>query len=469
MKILLFGTGDYYRKYRKWFRKEDIVALIDNNQNKSGTYLDNFIIYLPEDAIKLPYDIIVILSVHENAMREQLVDLGVESNRIIGYSELVMHPELCTSPKPVSFYAMDGELYGFLGGKAEEYILVMSHNLDLNGASLALFYAAKLLKQNGYKLLFVSWNDGELRNYLMEEDIPTIIDCNLEIGTAKSINWIRLFDKLICNTLNYYQFLSDRRLTDKVIWWLHDPVMFYETINKNLLKRIDTTNMKIVAVGPISELAMREYRPDMEVEQLIYGIPDCDVIKNNIENKRLELVAIGNLQEYKGQDILVNAVIKLSQKEKQEVHIRIIGSQDSAFADMVKETAQKLKDTIEFIQPVDRETIHRILKSVDMLVCPSRIDTMSVSVNEAMQHAIPCIVSDSVGVASYIHDYIDGLLFKCGDSDDLAFKIRWCIKNRCKLDAMGIAARKIYEKYFSMDVFEERLLKTINFLYKVEE
>lgn len=469
MKILLFGTGDYYRKYRKWFRKEDIVALIDNNQNKRGTYLDNFIIYLPEDAIKVPYDIIVILSVHENAMREQLVDLGVESNRIIGYSELVMHPELCTSPKPVNFYAMDGELDSLFNGKAEEYILVMSHNLDLNGASLALFYAAKLLKQNGYKLLFVSWNDGELRKYLLDENIPTIIDSNLEIRTAKSINWVCSFDKIICNTLNYYQFLSDRRLTDKIIWWLHDPIMFYETINKDLLKQIDTTNMKIVAVGPISESAMKEYRPDMKVEQLLYGIPDCDIVKDKIENKRLELVAIGNIQEYKGQDVLVDAVRKLSQEEKRQIHLRIIGSQDSVFADKVKKTAQELKDTIEFIPPIDREAIYQILKSVDILVCPSRVDTMSISSNEAMQHAIPCIVSDSVGVASYIHDYIDGLLFKCGDSDDLASKIRWCIKNRSKLDAMGIAARKIYEKYFSMDVFEERLLKTVNFLHEVEE
>lgn len=463
MKILLFGTGDYYRKYKKWFRKDDVVALIDNNPNKTGTYLDDFIIYHPEDAVKLEYDYIVILSVHEIAMRKQLFDLGVESCRILGYSELTTHPEICTSSKPVDLYAADNVFHGFLDGKAEEYILVMSHNLDLNGASLALFYAARLLNQNGYKVLFASWNDGELRQYLADASIPVVIDCNLEIKTARSVSWIRSFDKIICNTLNYYQFLSDRRLSDKVIWWLHDPAMFYETINKRLLRQIDSANLRIVAVGPISEAAVKEYRPDMKVEQLLYGIPDSSMNRGRIKNEKLELVTIGNVQEYKGQDILIDAMRKLSQEERKRVHLRIVGSQDSVFADMVKEAAHELKDSVEFIPPVDRETVHRLLESVDVLICPSRVDTMSISSSEAMQHSIPCIVSDSVGIASYIHDNADGLLFKCGDPDSLASKIRWCMNNRSSLEVMGAASRKIYEKYFSMDVFKENLLRIIAF------
>lgn len=466
MKILLFGTGDYYFKYKKWFRKNDIVALIDNNPNKTGTYLDDCIIYNPEEAVKLEYDVIVILSVHEIAMRKQLIGLGVESNRILGYSELVMHPELCTSLKPIDFYAMDNTFYGFLNGKVEDYILVMSHNLDLNGASLALFYAAKLLKQNGYKMIFASWNDGKLREYLADEGIPTVVDCNLEIKTASSINWIRPFNKIICNTLNYYQFLSDRRLSDKVIWWLHDPVMFYETINKDLLRQIDATNLWVVAVGPISEAAIKEYRPDIKVGQLLYGIPEYDISANRIENEKLELVTIGNVQEYKGQDILIDALTKLSREEKQKVHLKIVGSQDSAFADSVKKAAQGLEDTVEFIPPKDREAVHKILDFADVLVCPSRVDTMSVSSNEAMQHSIPCIVSDSVGIASYIHDNFNGLVFKCGDSDSLAGKIRWCIENRNELETMGKASRKIYEDYFSMEVFEKNLLKIVDHFYE---
>ncbi len=36
MKYLIFGTGDYYERYKKWFRREEIVALIDNSPKKKS-------------------------------------------------------------------------------------------------------------------------------------------------------------------------------------------------------------------------------------------------------------------------------------------------------------------------------------------------------------------------------------------------------------------------------------------------
>lgn len=39
MKILLFGTGEYYQKYKKWFDKENIVALLDNDKDKQEIIL----------------------------------------------------------------------------------------------------------------------------------------------------------------------------------------------------------------------------------------------------------------------------------------------------------------------------------------------------------------------------------------------------------------------------------------------
>ena len=48
MKILLFGTGDYYQKYKRWFRKEDIAGLIDNDANKQGTLIDGYEVYPPQ-------------------------------------------------------------------------------------------------------------------------------------------------------------------------------------------------------------------------------------------------------------------------------------------------------------------------------------------------------------------------------------------------------------------------------------
>jgi len=62
MKLLLFGTGDYYNRYKKWFVHQEIVALLDNSKQKQYTWIDEIRVLPPEEGVKLSYDAVVILS-----------------------------------------------------------------------------------------------------------------------------------------------------------------------------------------------------------------------------------------------------------------------------------------------------------------------------------------------------------------------------------------------------------------------
>ncbi len=459
MKILLFGTGDYYRKYREWFRQEDIIGLIDNDEKKHGTQIDGYKVYLPGEAVKLPYDCVVILSVHEEIMRRQLTELGVPNGKIYIFSELYQHPELTVNERAVCFWGSDKALSKTMKVDDSDVILLMSHNLDLNGAALALFYLARILIKNGYSVFFASWSDGTLRQYLHRENIPVIIDPNLQMKTQREAEWTHGFCRMICNTLNYYQFLSDRDTESKVIWWLHDPLMFYKSLNRELLSRIKGEGLTVCAVGPIAEAAFKEYFPDFAVKRLLYGIPD--VISNKCPHGKLALITIGNVQEYKGQKILMQALKKLDKTIREQIHVRLVGFQPSVYANTVKDLAESLGGIVDMISPVDREEIHRLLDVSDVLICPSLVDTMPVVVNEAMQHGLPCIVSDATGSAAYIEDGENGLLVKRGDVDALAQKIKWCVEHRDRLSQMGENARRIYERYFSMEFFERNLMEIV--------
>ena len=66
MKYLLFGTGDYYNRYKKWFESADVVALLDNAVEKQNTVLDNIRVLSPQEGVKLEYDVIIILSFYVN-------------------------------------------------------------------------------------------------------------------------------------------------------------------------------------------------------------------------------------------------------------------------------------------------------------------------------------------------------------------------------------------------------------------
>ena len=88
MKILLFGTGDYYNRYKKWFVRQDVTALLDNSRQKQHTIIDGLEVLSPEEGIRLDYDAIVILSFYVKQMKQQLLSLGVEPEKIYHFYDL---------------------------------------------------------------------------------------------------------------------------------------------------------------------------------------------------------------------------------------------------------------------------------------------------------------------------------------------------------------------------------------------
>ena len=111
--------------------------------------------------------------------------------------------------------------------------------------------------------------------------------------------------------------------------------------------------------------------------------------------------------------------------------------------------------------PVDREKIDSILRHTDWLVCPSREDPMPTVAAEAMLYGIPCLISDVAGTADYIKNGIDGIVFPCGNITCLTEMMEKCIRGEFNQKQMGRNARKIFEKYFSMEAFEKRFMDLV--------
>ena len=88
MKILIFGAGDYYERYKKWLAQEEILALMDNSPQKQGTEVDGLKVMSPKEAVELPYEKIVILSFYVKEMKRQLIGLKVEEKDILHFYDL---------------------------------------------------------------------------------------------------------------------------------------------------------------------------------------------------------------------------------------------------------------------------------------------------------------------------------------------------------------------------------------------
>lgn len=459
MKFLLFGTGDYYNRYKKWFEQQEVLALLDNSVQKQHTVLDGIEVLPPEEGIRLDYDTIVILSFHVKQMRQQLVSLGVDESRIYHFYDL--HQLLLRNVirRPLQFCLNAQEIVEvkvMTGIK----ILLLSNELTLGGPPIALFHAALCLKKHGYTVIYASMLDGPLKERIIENDIPVIIDENLHLATMEETEWVDAFSLIVCNTLNFHVFLSERNTEIPVIWWLHDARFFYDGVNRKVIEKINQDNLKALSVGPVPAAAVKEFLPTMRCRELLYGVEDKGDIERSRNREIIRFITIGFLEDIKGQDILLTAVKGLPDSVRSRCQFCIVGHHQTLFGEKIQRESSDINEII-FTGSVSREAIHELLASSDVLICPSRQDSMPTVTAEAMMHAIPCIVSDAIGTAAYIHDGEDGFIFPSQNARMLAEKIEWCVANEEKLKGIGKKARGIYEKYFSMPVFEKRFLEIV--------
>ena len=177
MKFMLFGTGEYYNRYKIWFTREDIIALIDNSKDKQGQYIDDVLVIPPEDVFQYEFDVIIILSFYVRIMKLQLTNLGVEESRIYHFFDL--HDLICKPAvrREVRYYGLkeweDKNCRNNIGNnrknncksnlESDRKILLLSNDLTMGGPAIALYHAAQILIKRGLRVVYGSMLDGPLR------------------------------------------------------------------------------------------------------------------------------------------------------------------------------------------------------------------------------------------------------------------------------------------------------------------
>lgn len=460
MKYIIFGTGDYYERYKKWFRREEIVALIDNSPKKVNTTIDGVTVLYPEQGMELSYDAIVILSFYVKSMRKQLLELGVPDGKIYHFYDLHRLVKRKDFAYPVEYYGDAKKLLEARDGKRKPIVL-LSQDLTLGGPAIALFHVAVVLKKRGYQVVYASMLDGPLREKLQDKDIAVVVDVNLQLATMREIQWLENASLLFCSTINYYVFLSELNRNIPIIWWLHDSEFFYDGVDKSVLRSIDFDRVRVVSVGKVPRNAICRIVPELQVGQLLYGVEDVVALHETMPiGEKVIFTTIGYIEERKGQDILIDAIKNLRKSIKEQCEFWFVGQDTSLLAQNIKQDAENVPEVI-FKGTVDREKINRILSETDVLICPSREDPMPTVAAEAMRQSTMCLVSDATGTSEYIHHKENGMVFESENVSQLALDIAWCVENKHTLREMGKKARTIYENVFSVEVFERKLMEVI--------
>jgi glycosyltransferase involved in cell wall biosynthesis len=166
--------------------------------------------------------------------------------------------------------------------------------------------------------------------------------------------------------------------------------------------------------------------------------------KYGLPRDKILLLFVGGLRREKGIDLLIWALHKLIQREK-NVFLTIVGAgyQRNYLETIVNKL--HLNPYIKFLGSIPESDLPRLYVSSDVFVLPSYLEGMPLVALEAMASGIPIIITDIFG-KDLITDNIEGLLVPAKDINALSEAMYKLVTDSELRKKMGMAARKKAEK-----------------------
>lgn len=462
MRIVVFGVGKTYHENKLNILPQDsIVAFLDNNFSLHGKSVDGIMIYNPSQIYELQYDKIVLMSDYAYEMRRELIDKKVPEDRIWTW-------------KQYQSERLRGVLrlfcYHDYHGEPKSRILVLSTKLDYNGGTIAAVHAVMALQLRGYQVVLAAPSGDQAFIEEISSQGVNIVLCPAVYYLDKSeVYWINQFDVVLVNVFQMLPCACEISKFRPVLWWIHEPSTLYNKIYERTRKEFfyydDPLKMKYINIAAVSTVAKKNfeaYYPDRINYILPYGIPDEYIsTTKKEESSKITFAIIGMIEKRKAQKIFVEAVMYFTKEELKELEFLLIGPDwADVYYNEVKELTDKVPQ-IKMLGRLTRDKMKEIYQRIDVVVCASMEETMSIVITEGMMHGKVCITTEATGMAEYIINEKNGFVCRAGDAKSLWSSMKWITEHRNELQSIRSSARETYLKNFSMESFGERLEKLI--------
>lgn len=361
--------------------------------------------------------------------------------------------------------------YGHLPPKK---VLLISHELDLTGAPIAMLHLTDCLKNLGYLPVIISPHDGALSKELEQKGIPALV--YPQIYSSEIIRqFAGLFDVIFANTIVSAPAVTALYgFSQPIIWWVHEAEASYSEAAVAALPDDLPETVHVYAVGAYAKARLLSHRPSWQVRELLYYVPDFReqqepfALPANAAGKTV-FACIGMLEQRKGQDILAKAIEHLPETLLRHTYFIFVGRRcyEPNYRSIM-ELLKRYPDNVQYIEELSMADLRRLYRRMDCLICSSRDDPMPIVVTEAMLMAKLIICSENTGSAAILRADHSGFVYEKDDPELLCRCIQQVLAGGKALEPMRTAARQSYETHFSHIVFEENVRRALE-LAKTEQ
>ena len=182
-------------------------------------------------------------------------------------------------------------------------------------------------------------------------------------------------------------------------------------------------------------------------------------VESDQGRNRVRFSFFGQINWFKGIDVLIDAVSYLPEKTRKKITININGSglenQTEEMQEYVKKSIQNSNGVIRLRGKYERYELPDLMRSSDWVVIPSKWwENSPMVILEAKKFGVPVLCSNIGGMAEKVEHGVTGLHFQAGRADSLAEQIEWVVRNR---QVQKEYAENIAGEYASAADFQEHV------------
>jgi glycosyltransferase involved in cell wall biosynthesis len=344
---------------------------------------------------------------------------------------------------------------GASGGRP--ILLLVSHDLSRSGAPQVLAEIATLCRKR-YAVTVLTPVDGAWREPLVAAGVTVIVDPDLQRGDTTLLRALAPVAAVaLCNTVDTAVAVTVLAASVPTIWYLHEAGLIGERLRAD--SAIAAALHAATAVWTVSEAgqcALAPVRADTAV--VPYGCrPLSGTQAEPGTGYVLTLGVFGSIEARKGQDLLVSALKLLPPDLAARIRIRCHGrTLEPAFhADLLHAAAALPNFAVE--PPLGPGDYAAAVAACDAIVAPSRDDPLPIAITDGLGAGRVVLCSKRCGQAAFIRDGVDGYVAETPEADELAALLVRAINDRARWATIGRNGRALFDRLFSIDVFEQRV------------
>jgi glycosyltransferase involved in cell wall biosynthesis len=321
-----------------------------------------------------------------------------------------------------------------------------------------------MLSKNGDYVCVLSPVDGPMRQRLTDIGIDVIVDELVLTQNKATFDFSKNFDLAIANTIVAWPFITQMGNNLPVYWYVHEGDLIDHYVNSfpDFIKSFSHATGIWVGSKKSGIYLARHGIADFTI--VPYGVEAaavCPSVQPVSIGSVMKIGLFGSVEPRKGQDLAVLGLLSLPVVERRGIELRLFGrTLDKVYANAVEDIANG-DPSIAFCGELTPDGYKDALAQVDVVIVPSRDDTLPLVSLDALAAAKPLVVSRTTGTSDWLENDISGFLLDHNSPDEIGEVLR---KLRADLELrtmVGAAGRVCFEQNFSWDGFVTRILALI--------